>query len=238
MKIPFKSWITPATTEVWELAKRHRVLSSVLSFLVVVLLAFGAYVGFAQVVALVVPIAAIGYGFLRLLTRGKQVSRPAESRLIVASAVLATVVTAALIQAVPYGRDHSNPPVTGEPQWADPRTRELMVRACFGCHSNQVEYPSYASIAPLSWMVQSHIDEGRSKVNYSEFATNKRGMDHTIRVILNGSMPPSYYSRFGRHPEARLTDAEIETLVAGLRQTPGLSGGEDGGGRGGDDDDD
>lgn len=28
-----------------------------------------------------------------------------------------------LIQLVPYGRDHSNPPVVQEPHWDDPRTR-------------------------------------------------------------------------------------------------------------------
>ena len=98
-----------------------------------------------------------------------------------------------------------------------------MVRACYGCHSNEVEYPSYASVAPISWMVQSHIDEGRSEVNYSQWDQSTRGGNDTIEVILDGSMPPSYYTRFGLHPEARLTDAEIEELVAGLRATPGMS---------------
>ncbi|NBW92168.1 MAG: hypothetical protein EBR53_06895, partial [Actinobacteria bacterium] len=79
---------------------------------------------------------------------------------------VATVVTMLVIQFIPYGKDHTNPPVNGEPAWSSPRTRELMVRACFGCHSNSVEYPSYASVAPISWVVQSHIDEGREKVNY------------------------------------------------------------------------
>ena len=42
-----------------------------------------------------------------------------------------------LIQLVPYGRNHTNPAVVSEPNWNSPQTRELAVRACYDCHSNQ-----------------------------------------------------------------------------------------------------
>ena len=109
-----------------------------------------------------------------------------------------------------------------EPQWSSPETRDLMVRACFGCHSNQVEYPSYAKIAPISWAIQSHIDSGRSEVNYSEFGVSRGNFDETIEVIRDGSMPPFYYTMFGRHPEAKLSKEEKAALIAGLAVTPGL----------------
>ena len=54
------------------------------------------------------------------------------------------------VQLVPYGREHSNPPVTGEPQWDSPRTAELAKRACYDCHSNETVWPWYSNIAPLS----------------------------------------------------------------------------------------
>jgi hypothetical protein len=108
-----------------------------------------------------------------------------------------------------------------------------MVRACFGCHSNEVKYPSYANVAPISWAVQNHVDEGRSKVNYSEFTSNSEGADDTIEVIQEGSMPPAYYTNFGRHPEAKLTTTELNTLIAGLKATPGM--GDGGGGEYGED---
>jgi hypothetical protein len=60
-------------------------------------------------------------------------------------------------------------------------------------------------------------------VNYSEFDSRQRGADETIEVIQEGSMPPSYYTRFGRHPEAKITNAELQELLVGLRATPGLS---------------
>ena len=98
-----------------------------------------------------------------------------------------------------------------------------MVDACFSCHSSEVDYPAYASVAPISWAVQHHIDEGREKVDYSNFATDPGDADETIEVIRDGEMPPPYYTRFGRHPEAVLTQAELAELIDGLQRTPGLS---------------
>jgi len=51
------------------------------------------------------------------------------------------VIVLAAIQLVPFGRDHQNPPVTGEPAWDSPRTRELFFRACKDCHSNETTWP-------------------------------------------------------------------------------------------------
>jgi hypothetical protein len=161
------------------------------------------------------------------IVRAQRASESAASKLtnmrLLTVIFTATLGTMVVIQAIPYGRTHSNPPITGEPEWATPRTRELMVRACFGCHSNEVEYPAYASVAPISWVVQSHVSEGREKVNYSEFNSRQRGADETVEVIEEGSMPPGYYTQFGRHPEAKLTTAEVAELIAGLKATPGLS---------------
>ena len=211
----------------WSMAKRHVLLTSVLALLCISFVLFSVYVGFAQMAVLLVPVALLGWWIIQRRTpkQGR-----AEALSVISSIAIAVVVVFAVIQAIPYGRDHSQAAVTGEPKWSSPETRDLMVRACYGCHSNQAEYPSYANIAPISWAVQSHMDEGREKVNYSEFATNPDGADETIEVILEGSMPPGYYTRFGLHPTSKLTKAETQTLIAGLRATPGMT--ENGGGGG------
>jgi hypothetical protein len=98
-----------------------------------------------------------------------------------------------------------------------------MVDACYACHSNEVEWPWYSNVAPVSWTVTHHVDEGRDKVNYSEFATDPGDADETIEVIREGSMPPNYFTMFGLHDEADLTDAELDELIEGLRATPGMS---------------
>ncbi len=130
------------------------------------------------------------------------------------------------IQLVPYGRDHANPPVTGEPAWDAPATRELAVVACFDCHSNEVQWPWYSNIAPISWRVQRHVDEGRGKLNFSEWGTGQQEADDIVEVVQEGTMPPWDYLLL--HPDARLSDADRQAFLDGLARTFGPGSGEDG----------
>ena len=128
----------------------------------------------------------------------------------------------AVIQAVPYGRDHSNPPVRQEPTWNSPETRALAVDACFDCHSNQAHWPWYSNVAPVSWWVTNHVDNGRSALNFSEWgAHGGEGASEAAEAVRDGSMPPGYYTWFGLHGDARLTKAEREELASGLTATFG-----------------
>ena len=142
---------------------------------------------------------------------------PTGQALVVA--VLALVAVAAAIQLIPYGRTSSNPPVTGEPAWDSAATRELMVKVCFDCHSNEVDYPWYSKVAPVSWAVARHVSSGRDAVNYSEWNRPQDEADETIETIEEGSMPPWYYGFTHRG----LSDAEKAQLIAGLRATPGMA---------------
>jgi mono/diheme cytochrome c family protein len=60
------------------------------------------------------------------------------------------VVLLVLIQAVPYGRDHTNPPVLAAPSWDSARTEQLFAEACGDCHSNLTQWPWYTNVAPAS----------------------------------------------------------------------------------------
>ena len=210
----------------WSLVKTLRLTAVVVGLMVLAFIGISVLIGMPPF-GFVVIIGLVAIPTLWYIVRAQRTSTSIVSKLtnarlltVIFAATLGTMVT---IQTIPYGRAHSNPPITGEPEWATPRTRELMVRACFGCHSNEVEYPAYASVAPISWVIETHVAEGREKVNYSEFDSRQRGADETIEVIEEGSMPPAYYTQFGRHPEAKLTTAEIAELIAGLKATPGLS---------------
>jgi hypothetical protein len=118
------------------------------------------------------------------------------------------------IQLVPYGRQHMNPPVTAEPAWPDPAVRDLAVRACFDCHSNQVVWPWYSNIAPVSWVVQSHVNQARSILNFSAWDVPQRGIGEAPEVVLGDEMPPGYYKLM--HPTARLSSSEAAQLAQGL----------------------
>ncbi len=122
-----------------------------------------------------------------------------------------------LIQVIPYGHNHTNPPVLQEPNWDSPQTRELVKRACFDCHSNETEWPWYSNVAPISWLVQRDVQEGRSVLNFSEWNRPQKEPYEAIEVVEEGEMPPIQYWLI--QSKARLTPAEREALIRGLKAT-------------------
>jgi len=127
------------------------------------------------------------------------------------------VVLFGLMQLVPYGRTHSNPPVIKEPRWDSPRTRELAVRACFDCHSNETRWPWYANVAPFSWVVQWDVGVARSVINFSEWHVTYELAPYAGLSVRNGVMPLAKYRM--AHPEADLSPEETQELARGLDAT-------------------
>ena len=125
------------------------------------------------------------------------------------------------IQVVPYGRDHSNPPVTREPAWDSQTTRDLAKRACFDCHSNETEWPAYASLAPASWLVQHDVTEARGALNFSEWHRPQKEAKDASGEVLQREMPPAAYRLM--HAHARLSAAEMDRLANGLIKTIGAA---------------
>ncbi len=124
----------------------------------------------------------------------------------------------ALIQFIPYGRSHSNPAVVAEPAWDSQTTRDLASAACFDCHSNETNWPWYTNVAPVSWLTQHDVDEGRATLNFSDWsASSRHGERDAAEAVREGEMPPSYYVMM--HPNASLTAAEKEALARGLEAT-------------------
>jgi mono/diheme cytochrome c family protein len=138
---------------------------------------------------------------------------------IVKIAALVGVGGFLLIQLVPYGRNHSNPAVVGEPNWDSPQTRELAQRACFDCHSNETVWPWYSNVAPVSWLVQHDTEEGREHLNFSTWNNGGQGREpeEAIEAIAEGEMPMPVY--LITHSDARLTPTEKQALMEGLRAT-------------------
>ena len=122
-----------------------------------------------------------------------------------------------LIQLIPFGHDHTNPPVEQEVKWDRPQTRDLAVRACYDCHSNETIWPWYSTIAPLSWLVQKDVNEGRQRLNFSEWGLPQPKADSAPEQVKNGSMPPMQYVAL--HPSANLTPTEKAALMQGLVNT-------------------
>ncbi len=88
--------------------------------------------------------------------------------------------------------------------------------ACYDCHSNQPEYPWYTNIAPVSWWIKHHINEGSHHLNFSEWGTytekrKNHKLEECIEMVEEGEMPMSSYTIM--HENAKLTDAQKLQLV-------------------------
>ncbi len=131
---------------------------------------------------------------------------------------LGTGILLVLIQLVPYGRSHGNPPTTREPSWDAPRTRQLFMQACGDCHSNLTRWPWYTNVAPVSWLTQRDVDGGRAAFDVSNWDRPQDVSAGDIaEAIRGGSMPPWFYKPL--HPASDLSSAEKQALISGLART-------------------
>ena len=124
-----------------------------------------------------------------------------------------------LIQLVPYGRTHRNPPVVQDVAWNSPGTEALARRACYDCHSHETRWPWYSAVAPLSWRIQTHVEQGREKLNFSRADRPQEEAHESAETVRRGTMPPQDYVFM--HPQARLSLRERQALIEGLVATFG-----------------
>jgi len=100
---------------------------------------------------------------------------------------------------------------------------QTLKKACYDCHSFETEYPWYASISPLSWWIQDHIDHGRSHLNFSTWndysvSEARHKLEEIQEEISEDQMPLKSY-RLG-HPEARLSKEERDELITWINALP------------------
>ena len=93
--------------------------------------------------------------------------------------------------------------------------------ACYDCHSHETTYPWYTSIAPVSWWIKNHINEGREELNFSTWSDYEPGraahkMEEAAEEVEESHMPlPSY---LWIHGEARLSEGERKSLATWFRE--------------------
>lgn len=91
---------------------------------------------------------------------------------------------------------------------------KIFKTACYDCHSNETVYPWYSNIAPFSWVVSNHINEGRKALNFSTWENyrdeeKKEHLKDIYRTVY-ASMPLQSYLWI--HDDAILTK-EQRTLI-------------------------
>lgn len=92
----------------------------------------------------------------------------------------------------------------------------ILQNSCYDCHSNQTHYPWYTQIQPIGFWLNSHVDEGKEELNFSEFATYKKKkqlhkLDECVEMIEENEMPLSSYTIV--HQEAKLTNEQKNLLI-------------------------
>ena len=142
------------------------------------------------------------------------------------------------MQLVPVNR--TQPAVDAAKKLPAPPEVEAILRAsCYDCHSNETQWPWYAQVAPVSWWIANHVNDGRRRLNLSEWANlhPKAGRDVEMgsgriltqaqfqvkilgdmeTAIMEGQMPlPSYLII---HTGARISPAQFKILSDWFHQT-------------------
>ena len=133
--------------------------------------------------------------------------------------LLVILVAFVIIQFFPI--DKKNPPVNIGMEFVNIKNTpeniaQVLKTSCYDCHSNETKYPWYSSIAPSSWFLKNHIDEGRKELNFSTFAVYEpkrqiHKMEECMEMIEKKEMPlESYYIG---HQDAKLTDQQRQMLI-------------------------
>lgn len=102
--------------------------------------------------------------------------------------------------------DKTNPEVTADIQ-TPPEVKKILRSSCYDCHSNETRWPFYSNIAPISWFIADDVNEGRQKLNFSNweklYSEKQDELKRKIwKEINEDDMPMSTYIYM--HPDAKL----------------------------------
>lgn len=135
-----------------------------------------------------------------------------------------TLITLVAIQFLPV--DRSVPEYDQQKDFIlnsklDDLDKSKIRKACYDCHSYQTNYPWYAKIAPVSFILQSHVDEGREHLNFSVWESYEPSeredlLKEAAEEIREKKMPLKSYRWM--HKEARFSDAERKKLSEELEK--------------------
>jgi hypothetical protein len=94
-----------------------------------------------------------------------------------------------------------------------PEVGAILDRACVDCHSNQTHVPWYGHVAPMSWMIAQHVNQGREILNLSDWNSRQPTadeMDVVCGAVSSGSMPLRSYTLI--HRDAILSKHDVDTI--------------------------
>ena len=117
--------------------------------------------------------------------------------------------------------DKANPPVEAgvdmvNVEQVPTEIAGILKTSCYDCHTNESLYPWYTNIAPVSWWIKKHINEGRDELNFSEWGSyslrrKDHKLDEIVEMIDEEEMPLNSY--LIAHGDASLSAEQKSQLV-------------------------
>ncbi len=131
-------------------------------------------------------------------------------------AVLILLIGIQLIQ--PARNSSGQVPVTdiSKTVFIPTNVKSLLQTACNDCHSNNTNYPWYANIQPIGWLLANHIKDGKAELNFNEFGSySERRQQSKLKSIASqvkdDEMPLASYAFL--HKNARLTKEQKALII-------------------------
>ena len=95
------------------------------------------------------------------------------------------------------------------------RVRTALEAKCGDCHSQNTHYPLYSHLAPLTWMIDREVVEGRAGLDISRWQLYNiedriNALTRMASEVHTGQMPPRTYVLL--HPHARLSQEEQKLI--------------------------
>ena len=132
--------------------------------------------------------------------------------------LLGILIVIILIQFIRPDKNDSNEGINGisNVMIVPENVQEIIKTSCADCHSNNTKYPWYSEIAPVSWYLASHVNDGKRHLNFSEWAVyNKNQKEHIIKdlkkVMKSKEMPLNSY--LWLHEEATVSPENYKILL-------------------------
>jgi len=89
------------------------------------------------------------------------------------------------------------------------------LNSCYDCHSNNTNYPWYSNLAPFSWWLNRHIEEGKAHLNFSSWGILDKAqkitqLDQICEEITYRTMPLDSYLWI--HRSSKLSEQDIQAI--------------------------
>lgn len=91
----------------------------------------------------------------------------------------------------------------------------ILKESCYDCHSNVTRYNWYHKLAPVSWMINDHVVEGKDELNFSEWGNEDfydkiTSLEEISQETERKTMPLKSYLIM--HRKAKLNEEQIEAI--------------------------